>query len=122
MNTLLTVIASVGTMGWTIALVGWVTVFLALILLSTLFSNLPKILRINLRKRLKKEDIDDCGQECEDVTGDVSAAIGMALHLYFNEMHDEESNIITIKREPKTYSPWNSKIYGVTNRLPSGKG
>ena len=109
-------------MGWTIALVGWFTVFLALILLATLFTNLPKLLRMNLRKRLNKKEEDECTPECEEITGDVSAAIGMALYLYFNELHDEESNIITIKRAPKAYSPWNSKIYGVSNRLPSGKG
>ena len=33
--------------------------------------------------------------------------------LFFDEMHDEESNVITIKRVRKTYSPWSSKIYGL---------
>jgi hypothetical protein len=37
--------------------------------------------------------------------------------LYLNEMHDEENHVITIKRASKTYSPWNSKIYGLNNYL-----
>jgi hypothetical protein len=46
----------------------------------------------------------------------INAAIALALHQYVNELHDEESNIITIKNAPKQYSPWSSKIYGVMNQ------
>jgi hypothetical protein len=35
--------------------------------------------------------------------------------MYFNEMHDEESDIITVKRVSKTYSPWSSKLYNMRN-------
>jgi glutaconyl-CoA/methylmalonyl-CoA decarboxylase subunit delta len=44
-------------------------------------------------------------------------AISMALHLFYDEVHDNESNVITIKRIERRYSPWSSKIYGVTNNL-----
>jgi glutaconyl-CoA/methylmalonyl-CoA decarboxylase subunit delta len=44
------------------------------------------------------------------------AAIGMALHLYLNDSaHDDESNVITIKRIQRRYSPWSSKIYSMNN-------
>ncbi len=46
-----------------------------------------------------------------------SAAIAMALHLYYDEAHDKESEIITIKTVMRRYSPWNSKIYGLNNLL-----
>ncbi len=49
------------------------------------------------------------------LTAECSAAIGMALHLYYDDVHDLESTIVTIKRVEKRYSPWNSKIYGLTN-------
>lgn len=117
----LAVLLSIESMGWTIALVGWVTVFLALILLSSLFSYLPKILRFNLHKRLNRKELGECDPDCEEVSGDVSAAIATALYMYYDEMHDEESNVITIKQVSKSYSPWNSKIYGVSNRLPNGR-
>ncbi len=43
-------------------------------------------------------------------------AIAMALHLYYDEVHDDESNVITIKRIERRYSPWSSKIYGINNK------
>jgi glutaconyl-CoA/methylmalonyl-CoA decarboxylase subunit delta len=49
-------------------------------------------------------------------TNDV-VAIAMALHLYYGEVHDDESNVITIKRIERRYSPWSSKIYGVNNNI-----
>jgi len=45
-------------------------------------------------------------------TDDV-AAIGMALFLYHQDIHDEESNVLTIKRVNRRYSPWSSKIFGL---------
>lgn len=47
----------------------------------------------------------------EQLSGEVSAAIAMALHLYQNELHDEENTVLTIKKVAKSYSPWSSKIY-----------
>ncbi len=37
-------------------------------------------------------------------TGDI-AAIAMALHMFYDEAHDNESNVITIKRIERLYSP-----------------
>jgi hypothetical protein len=56
-------------------------------------------------------------EEMVDVSANEIAAISVALHLFINEMHDEESNVITIKRIERRYSPWNSKIYGLNNTL-----
>jgi hypothetical protein len=44
-------------------------------------------------------------------------AIAMALHLFYDEVHDDESNVITIKRIERRYSPWSSKIYGTNNNI-----
>ena len=41
------------------------------------------------------------------------AAIAMALHLYFNSVHDVEPTEIHIKREER--SGWTSKLYGMNN-------
>ena len=46
----------------------------------------------------------------EGISGAESAAIAMALHLFY-AVQDEESDIITIKNVRN--SPWNSKIYGI---------
>jgi glutaconyl-CoA/methylmalonyl-CoA decarboxylase subunit delta len=46
------------------------------------------------------------------VPADHSAAIALALYLN-NELHDEESNILTIERVSRIYSPWSSKYYNM---------
>ncbi len=108
---------SIGSQGgWTIALVGYGIVFTALIALVIVFVNLPKLLQINLRSKLKKQGKSSSNNENLDIEGNVNAAIAMALYLHFDQIHDEESNIITIKKVTKNYSPWSSKIYGVMNQ------
>ncbi len=100
-----------------IAVVGYATVFFALASLYGLFKLLPKIIYMNF-KRLKLRS----GEVVKDrdemlVSGDEIAAIAMALHLIFDEMHDEESGVLTIKKISKAYSPWSSKIYAVRNQF-----
>jgi Na+-transporting methylmalonyl-CoA/oxaloacetate decarboxylase gamma subunit len=99
--------------GLTIAIVGWLIVFAALILLVIVFTQVPKIIYYNTRKKLKQKSKNTVSDDEFHISGDVSAAISMALYMFFNEMHDEESNVITIKRVRKVYSPWSSKIYGL---------
>ena len=99
--------------GIIIAVVGYITVFLALVVLYVVFTYLSKVMNYRARKRLRREGQHLAAEEKElFITGDVSAAISMALYLY-HELHDEESNVITIKRVSKTYSPWSSKIYSL---------
>lgn len=63
----------------------------------------------------KAKSTSTAGKDDSEVpTGDI-AAIAMALHLFYDEVHDNESNVITIKRIERRYSPWSSKIYGVIN-------
>jgi hypothetical protein len=49
----------------------------------------------------------------QDVSGEINAAIAMALYLYSNELHDQENPVITMIKVSKTYSPWSSHIYGL---------
>ena len=46
------------------------------------------------------------------IPDDHSAAIAMALYLY-KDLHDKESNILTIERVSRLYSPWCSKYYNM---------
>lgn len=109
-----------------IFLVGYTVVFICLAILAIAFKGLPRLLNLItfLQNRIKaltdkkvkafvnKEPVTD-----EFLTGEEAAAISMALHLYVNELHDEENRILTIKKISRRYSPWNSKIYSVTNGL-----
>ncbi|MDA3954866.1 MAG: OadG family protein [Bacteroidales bacterium] len=100
--------------GVTVALVGWLIVFTALLLLVVVFTQVPKLIYYNSRKQLKQKTKQATVTNDDfHIAGDVSAAISTALYLFFDEMHDEESNVITIKHVRKDYSPWSSKIYGL---------
>ncbi len=97
--------------GVIIAIVGYITVFLALVVLYFVFTYLSKALNYRARMKLRRQGRFKAAEEKQlFIPGDISAAISLALYLC-NELHDEESNVITIKRVSKTYSPWSSKIY-----------
>ncbi len=93
--------------------IGYVVVFLALLFLYLIFSNLTRILNFNLVRLLKKTGKMKEDKKDLSISGEVNAAIAMALHLYFAEVHDKESYELTINKVSRTYSPWSSKIYGL---------
>lgn len=100
------------------AIVGYLIVFFSLVLLFLLFNNLPRLIKMDLRSRMKKRGKSSGNAQEDshfDTPGEVNAAIATAIYLYFNEIHDEESNIITMQKISKRYSPWSSKIYGLRN-------
>ncbi|HBF88944.1 MAG TPA: hypothetical protein DDX39_09910 [Bacteroidales bacterium] len=99
-----------------IAIVGMGVVFASLIILFYLFSLVPILINIPIRNRLRKEGKIELAESDDlHIPADVSAAISLALHLHFNEMHDKEDAIITMKKITKKYSPWSSKLYSVYN-------
>ncbi|MBI9034255.1 MAG: OadG family protein [Bacteroidales bacterium] len=106
------ILLEVDVFAWTVVVVGYSVVFFALILLYFIYSSMPKVLNAMNKTKRKKEGKEEC-KACEDITGEVNAAISMALFMYFNELHDEESGEVTIKEVSKRYSPWSSKLYGM---------
>ncbi len=105
-----------------IAFVGWSIVLISLILLFLIFNNLPALIYYKSRKDQRKErkaaaknaDVEKNEiKKPQEVSGELNAAISMALYMYFNDLHDEESNVLTIKHSCKTASPWGSKVHGV---------
>lgn len=98
-----------------LAISGIFIVFAALFLLYLIFFSLPKVLNFFQNRNRCKENDGNCKDSEVEITGETNAAISMALYMFFNEQHDEESNIITIKKISKIYSPWSSKIYGLNN-------
>jgi Na+-transporting methylmalonyl-CoA/oxaloacetate decarboxylase gamma subunit len=93
--------------------IGYVVVFLALLFLYIIFSNITKILNINVKRLLKREGKETEIKEDISLSGELNAAIAMAIYLYYQEMHDKEDTVLTINKVSKTYSPWSSKIYGL---------
>ena len=85
-----------------IAIVGYLIVFIALVSLYGLFRMLPRIIYYNFKKEKKNKGKDV--KEAEEqtiISGEETAAIAMALHLILDEMHDEESRVLTIKKVSK---------------------
>ena len=77
-----------------LTLISITIVFLALICLTYTYSIIGKIANMSFRRQKKQKDSDKPGEK-------EAAAIAIALNMYMNEeMHDEESYVITIKRKP----------------------
>ena len=107
-------LARMDNSGYIIAFVGYAIVFIALVSLYGVFYYIPKLSRRFRKRTLTKQGkMYDLHNEDMSLNGDVNAAIGAAIFIMMNEQHDDESNIITIKKVSKTYSPWSSKIYGL---------
>lgn len=103
---------------------GLTMVFLILVLLVFIIKIFglffaPIILVKKPKRKSRADNIpSQAVEEYEEshLTASCSAAIAMALHLYYDEdVHDIEKAIVTIKKVEKRYSPWSSKIYGLTN-------
>jgi Na+-transporting methylmalonyl-CoA/oxaloacetate decarboxylase gamma subunit len=111
----------VGVQGWTIFVIGWLVVFISLMLLSSLFRLLPNILsgaskqqhKFQKKRQQAKENGKSEKADPNVITGELTAAIATALHLYFTDLHDDEARILKVEHRSRKYSPWNSKIYGM---------
>lgn len=97
------------------AVIAMSVVFSALLLLYVVFKNTKKIYSIDLKKMFKRKEkvTETLKVSDEEITGEINAAIALALHLYVSELHDHEEAVLTIKKVARTYSPWSSKIYGM---------
>ena len=98
------------------AIVGIVVVYVALTILSVIYSYLPNLLHIKIRREFKEKNGRRPSDEEMAVTGEINAAISAALHLYFNDMHDFENTTLTINREVKRQSPWADKQHVLYQR------
>ena len=99
------------------AVIAMSVVFGALILLYIVFKNTKKIYSFDLKTLFAKRPEEQVSLKAtkEELTGELNAAIALALHLYVSELHDHEDAVLTIKKVARTYSPWSSKIYGLRN-------
>ncbi len=96
--------------GVMISIVGIIIVFAAL----TIITLLIRALKVLSAPRKRKTDTAEEKPVTNGVTGATVAAIALALQTHLFELHDEERTIVTIKRVSRPYSPWSSKLYGMT--------
>ena len=110
--------AALDSLTWTIVVVGIGIVFLSLLTVYWFFRYiLTFILNFRFRSFARKKGIDPAEALTAKTiqSGEENAAIAMALYQYFNELHDVESGVVTIKRVSRHYSPWSSKLYNMKN-------
>ena len=101
-----------------IAIAGYCIVLAALSVMAYFFTRLHTVQDFLTKRRLAVANTDSKDESPKVVmTGEENAAIAAALYLFFSELHDEEKYVMTIRKVSKTYSPWNSKIYGIWNTL-----
>ena len=104
------------TKGWIVTVAGFLIVVIALFILSSIFRGVAAYFKKQDAKKSapKVEQVKavekPVAQVAEgEIPNEVLTAIGMALYLSTN-LHDEESNVITIERRATS---WNDKNYGV---------
>ncbi len=101
---------------FTIMGLGLLIVFIVLILLVFLLIGFGKIFnKKNNQEEPDKELIGTIATSNNNALSDDNekAAIAMALYLFYADVHDEESYVITI--DDQQPSAWNSKIYNLNN-------
>lgn len=92
------------------------TVLIALIVLFFLIAMFGKLMMRAAQKKSAQSKGESAVAECSSVVnGEVIAAITLALKLDQDELHDCESEMITINKVARVYSPWSSKIHGLTH-------
>ena len=103
------------TKGWIVTVAGFLIVVIALFVLSFIFRGVAAYFMKKDEKKSTPKVIDKpidkpVVKAAEgEIPNEVLTAIGMALYLSTN-LHDEESNVITIERRNTS---WNDKNYGV---------
>lgn len=107
-------LSAISSYSITLAVVGYLTVFSALVIMYFVYNNIPKLINLKIRQKLKREGKFKEAETELAVVGEVNAAISMAIYLYLNE-HDEESHTLTIKKVQRSYTPWSSRIYNLND-------
>ena len=104
--------------GVIMTIIAMIAVFIPLWVLYRIFEFIGNVNQGKFKLRRKKDTkvegsvAAETGEE--QISGEVIVAISAALHFYKENQHDLESEIITIKRASKLYSPWSSKIHNLT--------
>ena len=90
-------------------------VFLALVCIALILQGTGKLMSgMDDKKKTQKETKKPIGAIASASQDDeVIAAIATAIHLYNDELHDEEEAVITIQKVEREWTPWNAKYYNM---------
>ena len=96
-------------------------VFLALICIALILTGSGKLLMgmeekgKNKASKAKGDKAIKPVAEGSAADDEVYAAIAAAIHLYNDELHDEEETVITIQKVEREWTPWNAKYYNMNH-------
>lgn len=101
-----------------LAAVAVAVVFLALVCICLIISGSGKLISGTEERNKQKGAAKKApaikpvskGSSAEDET---MAAIAAAIHLYNDELHDEEDTVLTIQKVEREWTPWNAKYYNM---------
>ena len=100
-------------------------VFLALVMIALILQGSGKLMSgMGEKKKGEKKKggaAIAAAAEAASTEGEVYAAIAAAIHLYNDELHDEEDNIITIQKVEREWTPWNAKFYNMNQYFNNRK-
>lgn len=111
--------AALNVAGFSFLMVFLLLIFIVVVLTISgkVFVKMGKARKLKLEKQNKATgpiaELAESDLEPDRIPGEVLAAISMAVRSLYGVKHDIESNIITIEKGEKRYSPWSSKIYGL---------
>ena len=110
--------------GWSemlmMALVGFLLVFAVLVLLIYVMRLMGWFFTRDRKPKAAAATTTEPALDHAISDQEIAAAIITALKLYKSALHDQESEMLTINRITRAYSPWNSKIHGLT-QVPEKK-
>ncbi len=97
-------------------------VFSALIILSCVFKLVGKLMvsRTRRNEAVSKGISKEESRPKTASSGEEIAAIALALEMLREDLHVNEAAVITLNSVGRIYSPWSSKIHGLT-RMPERK-
>lgn len=100
--------------GMNITIVGMVVVFTALAIMSGTIYYIVVASQAFLNRASKRHAVAEKSDRQTGPSGEIIAAIVMALETRVFQLHDEEDPVLTIRRISRPYSPWSSKLHGMT--------
>lgn len=99
-------------------------VFLALVCIALLISGSGKLIAKTEEKGKEKSKKERSIKPVADGSSreeEIYAAIGAAIYLYNEELHDEEDAVITIQKVEREWTPWNAKFYNMNQYFNNRK-
>lgn len=93
-------------------------VFLALVCIALIINGSGKLIvrteeKRNTKNNAKKDRAIKPVSNGSSSEEEIIAAIGTAIHLFNDELHDEEDTVITIQKVEREWTPWNAKFYNM---------